>query len=131
MLKLSDYNQSFTLAVSKCNNWVMSAAKYGNVWRFVIEHKTDPNECGAVGEPYTSKQELLNSAFVYITDLSGYGNIFTFDTLQPVVKELKPVYLSNDQITAINMAIRLLNNSQSDHADQTVCYLKQITKLFK
>lgn len=126
MLKLADYDQTITLATSHCGKWGMYAAQYGKVWRFVIEHKTSSIDSGAVGRPYSSKMEILNDAYHYMTELSGYSSVLPLSTFRPIVKTVRPVLINNDQIVAINTAIQLLGNSRSDHAEQCVFHLNTI-----
>ncbi|AHK11634.1 hypothetical protein S140_227 [Shewanella sp. phage 1/40] len=128
MLKVSDYEKSITLAVNERLNLAICACKWGNNWQFVIDSKDGMN-CGRIGQNYRSKQELLNDAYTYIIDESGYQ--FKDSDLLPIVTKLTPVYLNNDQITSLNTAYRLLTRSNSDHADQAACYIKQIIENVK
>lgn len=125
-MKLSDFNQSFTLA--KNEDTLVSAVKYGKIWRFFMKHLNDDFDGFEVGLPFDSKQALLNNAYTYILDQSGCN--FKDSDLLPIVPKLTTVILTQDQKVAINTAIRLIGSSESDHAGQCYMYLKQIAQNF-
>lgn len=124
-MKLSDFDQSITLA--KNENTVISAVKYGKIWRFFMKHSND-DQGYEVGEPYYNKQALLNNSYNYLLKSCNCG--FKESDLLPIVPKLTTVTLTQDQMVAINTAIRLIGNSESDHAEQCYVYLKQIAQNF-
>ena len=124
--KSSEYDKCILLAKNS-NNEVISACKWGSVWYYVYESK---NDGGTIGDRFKTESAILESAFNYIQNESGYK--FALEDLTTAVKELLPVYISTDQKVAINTAYNILLNSNSDHADQACLYLKQlITKFSK
>ena len=116
------YDQVITLAVNENN--ATSAVKWGNLWRFVLEHKNAGG--GEIGLPYNNKAAILNDAYNFILKESG-GNFKESDLLDVVPKQTI-VRITQDQKVAINTAIRLLGNSSSDHAEQAYYHLKQLAK---
>ena len=125
-MKLSDFDQSITLAQNE--NTVISAARWGKVWRFFMKHFNDDLGGFEVGLPFDSKQALLNNSYNYLLKSCNCG--FKESDLLPIVPKLTTVTLTQDQKVAINTAIRLIGNSESDHADQCYFYLKQIAENF-
>ena len=124
--KSSEYDKCILLAKNE-NNEVISACKWGSMWCYVYESK---NDGGQIGPRFTTEGAILENAFNYIQNESGYT--FEDHELTSAVKELLPVYISTDQKVAINTAYNILLNSNSDHADQACLYLKQlITKFSK
>lgn len=128
MLKLSDYDSTIKLATDERLSITIYACRWGKSWRFVLD-SIDGNNQGSIGNSYDSKKELLNDAYNYIINESGYN--FIDSDLLPIVKKLTPVYLTNDQITSLSMAYQLLSRSSSDHADQAACHIKHIIENVK
>jgi len=124
-MKLTDFDQSITLAQNKIST--LSAARYGKVWKFYCKHVTD-DQGYEYGLPYKSKQAILNDTYDYALKQSGFN--FKESDLLPVVPKLTTLTLTQDQKVAINTAISLIGNSESDHAEQCYMYLKQIVKNF-
>lgn len=124
-MKLSDFDQSITLAQNE--NTVISAVRWGKVWRFYCKHLND-DQGHEVGEPYHTKQALFNNSYNYLLKSCNCG--FKESDLLPIVPRLTTVTLTQDQKVAIYTAIRLIGNSSSDHAGQCYMYLKQIAQNF-
>ena len=124
-MKLTDFDQSITLAQNE--NTVISAVRWGKVWRFYCKHSNDDNGYQQ-GEPYYNKQAILNNAYSYLLKSCNCG--FVESDLLPVVPKLTTVELTQDQKVAINTAIMLLKQSNSDHADQALHHLIKITENF-
>jgi len=116
------WDQVITLAVNENN--AISAVKWGNVWRFVLEHKNLGG--GAVGLPYENKISLLNDSYDFILKESG-GN-FKESDLKPIVPKQTTVTITQDEKVSINTAIRMLESSNSDHAEQAYFYLKKLVE---
>ena len=119
------YDQVLTLAVNENN--AISAVKWGEVWRFVLEHKNSGG--GEVGFPYENKTSLLNDSYDFILKESG-GNFKESDLLDIVPKQTK-IIVTQDQKVAINTAIRLLGGLSSDHAEQAHYHLKSLAEQLK
>ena len=124
-MKLSDFDQVVTLAENE--NTVISAVRWGKLWRFYVKHGAMVNG-DQIGLPFDNKQAILNNAYNYILKESGF--YFKESDLLPIVPRLTTVELTQDQKVAINTAIRLIGNSESDHAGQCYFYLKQIAENF-
>lgn len=124
-MKLSDFDQSITLAENE--NTAISAVRWGKVWRFYCKHSND-DQGYEQGEPYYTKQSLLNNSYNYLLKSCNCG--FVESDLLPIVPRLTTVELTQDQKVAINTAIYLIGNSGSDHGDQCYLYLKQIAQNF-
>jgi hypothetical protein len=116
----SDYDKCILLAKNE-NGEVISACKWGSIWYYVYESK---NDGGTIGDRFTTESAILENAYNYIKNHSGYT--FVDNELTTAVKILEPVYISTDQKVAINTAYNILLNSNSDHADQACLYLKQL-----
>lgn len=125
-MKLSIYDQAITL-VKNSDGDSISAVRWGKVWRFYIKHgamvKGDE-----IGLPFYSKQTILNNSYNYILKESGFN--FKESDLLEIVPKLTTVQLTQDQKVAINTAIMLLKQSNSDHADQALHHLLKITENF-
>ena len=93
-----------------------------------MKHLNDDFDGFQVGLPFDSKQALLNNAYTYILKQSGCN--FKESDLLPIVPKLTTVTLTQDQKVAINTAIHLIGNSDSDHAGECYIYLKQISQNF-
>ena len=113
------YDAIKLLAKNK-NGDVTSACRWGNTWYFIYESKNG-NDCGRIGNYYNSLQSLLCDAKNYILDECGYN--FIESDLTPLCKM---VQLKDSQRVAINTAISLLSDSNSDHAEQCIYHLKTI-----
>lgn len=112
-----EYDKVILLAENK-NKEVITACRWGKVWHFVYESKTDG---GRIGASFNSLSELLATAKNYILNECGY-NFKQSD----LTAKCNQVELTDDQRVALNMAISLLSRSNSDHADQCVYHLKTI-----
>lgn len=120
-MQTSDYDQVIPLAKNN-KGAIISACKWGKHWQFVVETKEDS---GRIGATFDSKYAILEASENYIIAESGYS--FTKADLLKVNNKTM-VFLTDDQRVAINTAISLLSNSNSDHADQTCYHLNQIIK---
>jgi hypothetical protein len=118
------YDQVIPLAKNSDGD-VISASRYGADWLFVYENKADSSQSGRIGAPYQSQYEILEASENYITNESGFE--FNREDLLKI-KSKRMVFLSDSQLVAISTAISLLSDSDSDHAEQAVFYMKQIVK---
>lgn len=125
-MKLSDFDQSITLAKNNEDTYI-SAVRWGKLWRFYVKHGAMVNG-DQVGLPFDSKQAILNNAYNYILKESGFD--FKESDLLEIVPKLTTVQLTQDQKVAINTAIMLLKQSNSDHADQALHHIVKITENF-
>ena len=112
-----EYDNTILLAKNSQGE-VISACRWGEVWYFVYESKLDG---GRIGDNYHSLTELLSNSKNYILNECGYD--FKESDL---TEKCNKVQLTKEQRTAINTAIMLLENSNSDHAEQCLFYLKTI-----
>lgn len=124
-MKLTDFDQVITLAKNEIS--ILSAVRYGKIWKFYCKHVTD-DQGYEYGLPYNNKQAILNATYNYALKQSGFN--FKESDLFPVVPKITTLTLTQDQKVAINTAISLIGNSESDHAGQCYMYLKQITQNF-
>tara|TARA_R110000851_G_scaffold85210_1_gene185416 strand:- start:1283 stop:1660 length:378 start_codon:yes stop_codon:yes gene_type:complete len=118
----NSYDQVVPLAKNG-NGDIISACKYGKMWFYVYESKNE--DCGRIGYAFDSKYLILERSREYILNQCGYN--FNSDDLL-LIGDKQMVFLTEDQQVSINTAIRLLNDSNSDHADQCLYHLKTIVK---
>tara|TARA_R110000744_G_scaffold209453_1_gene328370 strand:- start:605 stop:976 length:372 start_codon:yes stop_codon:yes gene_type:complete len=118
------YDQVIPLA-ENVEGEVISASRYGSNWYFIYENKADRAQSGRIGGNYQSQYEILEASENYITSESGY-EFNRKDLLK--IKDKRMVFLSDSQLVSISTAINLLSDSNSDHAEQAVFYMKQIVK---
>jgi len=102
-------NQQSELFIGKLSNT--------SLWRFIVKFKDQ--DSFITGLPFTTKTEILQNVIdhVNLADLS----------VEHVL--VKSITLTEDQCVAINTAIMLISQSESDHAEQCLFYLNQIKEL--
>jgi len=99
---------------------VACLVRYGKIWRYTVEYKgQDLFTTGVDGK--TKKQMLDNARPFLLSSLCGC--FVEDDILLPDVD-----FLTTDQRVAINNAIRILGQSNSDYAEQSTFFLKQLVK---
>lgn len=125
MFNIFDFEKKILLAKSECMNYSIYAVNVSGFWRFYFYDKLDNSACGFIGENYKTKVALLNDAFNYITERSGYGKVF-YNHFTDIVKELKPVYISKEEIDALNRIVVFLSNDRNNLINNDVLYLKNI-----
>lgn len=127
MLSLSDIEKKILLAKSESSKHEIYAISHAGIWRFYFNDKVDKLACGVIGEVYKTKSSLLNDAFNYITLRSGYGELFR-NGFTDIVKELKPVYISKDEIESLGRIIDLLSQDENLCMNKDIYHLKNLLK---
>ncbi len=118
MLKLTDYDNTILVAKKEDQDYSLHLVKWGKQWRFYLQD-------GVVGEIYENKTN-------YITKAYGYARSQGFKDSEILAKYPRnsEVIITPSQKVAINTAISLLGDSNSDYAEQAYYHLKQLVKSF-
>lgn len=110
-----EYTGSKLVATNNSNSELYIAKqKYINLWRFIVKFKNQ--DAFITGSPFETQKEAMQ----YINEYTVLADL----SVENVI--VKTIALTEDQKVAINTAIMLISQYESDHADQCLFYLNQI-----
>ena len=120
---IKDYDSAVIVADN--DKQTLHLAKWGSVNKYVVYYKeTKELHESTIGQAYEyiNKTQFITNAFDHAI------NHFDFKPEEVLSKypRNKTITISQNEQTAINTAIMILNNSRSDHADQCLCYLHSL-----
>ena len=87
-----------------------------------LKYKND--EGFTTGLCYSTKQEYINNAYEFA--LSGFCDCFVANDVLDSYPRQYTITITKDEVVAMKTAIRLLNDSESDFADQALYHLENI-----
>ena len=125
-MKLSNYDSSVLVAKNSLVKLYIVKVSPKNYRFAVTESYNNFSTASTVGEFYDTKAEFLKNAWDYATVIWNFKDS---DILSNYPRD-SVVTITEDERVAINTAIRLLNFSNSDQADQCLCYLKTLSQKF-
>lgn len=127
-MKLSQYDSAVLVAKNEENSLYITT--YGKMTRYTTTSKSDKDFYDSlVGIEYNeiNKSHFVSRAYDHAI------NYFDFKPSEVLAKYPRnlSVQISQNEQVAINTAIMLLNHSNSDHADQCLCYLNTLKNKLK
>jgi len=112
--------------IAENNTTKLFITRWGKNIRYSVSESNDFNDLSEVGDYYENKTQFVSNAWDYAITVWGFKD--------KEVKESLPrnsiISVSDSEKVAINTAIKLLNNSNYDHPDQCMCYLKSLSMKF-
>lgn len=96
--------------------------RWGKLTRFAVSNFEDFNDLDFVGEQYENKTQFISKAYNYARKVWNFQD---HEIKESLPRDLEIMITVNERV-AINTAIQLLKFSNSDHADQCLCYLKSL-----
>jgi len=119
-MKISQYDNS--LLVAESDTQKLYIVKWGKLTRFALSADSTFSSFSFVGDQFENKTQFVTNAWDYAFNVCDFKD----SEIMSTYPRNRQVVISQNEKVAINTAIRLLNSSNSDHADQCLCYLNTL-----